>query len=891
MTRGLLRLISLLVPHAVRPRWREEWLAETGEIARVRGRLASLRAVTGAIPDAMAMRRLATDSARGRRPRPFRGLGEDVKYAVRSLVKSPAFALSVAGSLSLGIAAMVAPFTFLNALFFRSFPGVYEQHKVVKLALTRTCGRPDCLVYSSTLEDYRTLREGMTTLTGLAAQASDSIAVTIDGRAHSLRAAAVSDNYFESLGVRPALGRAFMPGRDDADADHTVVIADTLWRREFGASPDVLGMTVSLGDAGGARIVGVAPPGFVGISRGDVGMLGPGIELWIPLSRGLRVLPPERPPQGAMPEDERYFIYSGRLREGTTEADAQSQATLVAARIQATRPQERAGAAVTVSPVTWFSGPRMAFIGAVLLVPLLVLAIGCLNATNMLLARGTQRAREMAVRLALGATRWRIVRPLLVESVFLALIATFAALPIVWWAISVIESYVALPMPVDWRVAAFAGGMAFMSAVASSVGPALRLSATRPGAALGSSRSGDESPSRARTRRIQVIAQIAASLALLATGAQLISFLPAQAQSAGTPPDRLLMASFDVGQLRMSRAEGEMFYKRLLERVSALPEADGAGLARKTALWTFGRGKGPSGIGVWRLADGPRDGVVGIGGYAGGELFRAAGLRVIQGRAFTREDDGARPRVAILNRPLADRLFGGHALGRTIRVAPTRRPVTEAIEVTVVGVVEPSLEPSNSRQPVAGVFLPVSLGEEPQLTLYVRAKGSPLALADGIRRAVSAIDSRVPPIEIRTLADVSGDRQFPERLVAQSVSLLGVIGLLLATAGIYGVMSYFVSFRSREIGVRLALGADPASVLRMTMGEAMRLAVWGAIIGGAAALVASKIVQAGMFGVKGLDLPYLAGSFLLLGTAMLIASAVPAYRASRVDPISVLRQE
>jgi putative ABC transport system permease protein len=890
--RVLLRLIALLVPRPARPRWREEWLAEMDEIARVRGRLAKLRAVTGAIPDAVAMRR-STPSAPGSRPVPqlFRGIVEDFKYAGRSLLKSPAFALSVAGSLSLGIAAMIAPFTFLNALFFRSFPGVYEQHQVVKLALTRTCGRPDCLVSSSTLEDYRALREGMTTLTGLAAQASDSIAVTIEGRAYSLRAAMVSDNYFDSLGVRPALGRAFIPGKDDADADNTVVIADTLWRREFGASPNVLGRSVSLGASGSARIIGVAPTGFVGISRGDVGIVGPGIELWVALSRGQRVFPPERRPEGPLPEDERHFIYSGRLREGVTEADVQAQATLVAARIQATRPQERAGAAATVSPVTWFSGPRMAFIGAVLSIPLLVLAIGCLNATNMLLARGTQRAREMAVRLALGATRWRIVRQLLVESMFLALIATLAALPIVWWAISVIESYVALPMPVDGRVAAFASGMALMSAVASSVGPSLRLSATRPGAALGSSRAGDESPSRARTRRIQVVAQIAASLALLATGAQLISFLPAQAQSAGTPPDRLLMASFDVGQLRMSRAEGETFYRRLLERVSALPEADGAGLARKTALWTFGRGKGSSGIAVLRLEDRPGSGVVGIGGYAGGELFRAAGLRVIQGRAFTRDDEGPRPRVAILNRPLADRLFGGHGLGQTIRVFPTRRPSTEAIEVTVVGIVEPSLEPSYSRQPVAGVYLPVSLGEEPQLTLYVRAKGSPLALADGIRRAVSAIDSRVPPIELRTLADISGDRQFPERLAAQSVSLLGVIGLLLATAGIYGVMSYFVSFRSREIGVRLALGADPASVLRMTLREAMRLAVLGAIIGGVAALVTSKMVQSGMYGVKGLDLPYLAGSFLLLAAAMLVASAVPAYRASRVDPITVLRQE
>jgi predicted permease len=643
-------------------------------------------------------------------------------------------------------------------------------------------------------------------------------------------------------------------------------------------------------------IVGVAPPGFVGAQRSDVGIMEPGIEMWVPLSGARGVFPTIRTEFGLLPDDERYFSYTGRLRPDATQADARLEAGLVASRLEAARPGDRAGAAATVSGV-WFvnpyGGPGFSLFVAMLSIPSLVLLIACLNAANLLLARATHRARELAVRLALGATRWRLVRQQLVESLLLSLLAAAASAPLVLWALSWVRTMVDLPMPLDRRVVAFAVGVAVATGVAFSLVPALRVSAVRPGAALGSSRPGDAGPGKARTRRLLVVAQVALSIGLLATGAQMITFLPAQMQSAGTPPDRLLMASFDVGQLRMSGAEGRAFYERLLQRVSSLPEADGVGLARKQAIWMFGRGMAGSAL-VVELPEHKRgEGQLGVGGYAGGELFRATGLRLLEGRAFTRHDEGSVPRVVIINRPMADALFDGSAVGRTVRVRPWPQRVnrTPPVEVTVVGVIQPASEPTYSSDPRLAVYVPVPLEPETRLTLYVRARSSPQALAAAIRTAVAEVDNRVPPVEIRTLEQISGQRQSLNKLAAHGITGLGLVGLLLATAGLYAVMSYFVSLRSREIGVRLALGAAPRTITRMTLGEALRLAIWGGAVGGIGAVITSKVVQSGMHGVEGLDPAALAGSFLLLGLTMLVAGAVPAYRAARVDPLTVLRQE
>ena len=884
--RALLAVISLLVPRASRARWLEEWRAELAH-----GRWTM---VLGAPRDAWAVRTVAAEDRRRRSI--LHGLPEDCRYACRSMVKAPAFALCVVGSLALGVAAMIAAFTFVNALMFRPYPGVTGQDRLVRITLTRSCGTPGCAVYTSTVDDYRAFREGMTrTIDDLALQTSDPIAVTISGRAHSVRAALVSENYFHVLGVRLPLGRAFAAHRGQ---DHGgVVIAHSLWVREFGARENVLGEFVGLAASGAAPIIGVAPAGFVGAQRSDVGLTEPGIEIWVPLSAGQGIFPRVRLDAGPPQEDERFFAYTGRLRPGVTEADARLEAGLVAERLEAARPGHRAGARATVSGV-WFvnpnGGPAFSLLAAMLSIPSLVLLIACLNAANLVLARATHRARELAVRLALGATRWRLVRQQLVESLVLALLAVTISAPLVLWTLAWARTLIDLPTPLDQRVVAFAAGLAVASAVAFSLAPALRASAVTPGAALGSSRSGDAGPGKGRTRRVLVVAQVALSIGLLATGAQMLTFLPAQLQSAGTPPDRLLMATFDVSQLRMSAPEGRAFYERLLARVSMLPEADGVGLARRQAIWTFGRSLSSSSLAVSLPEQKPGEGTIAVGGYAGGDLLRAAGLRILEGRAFAPDDQRPIPQAAIINRPLANKLFGGGAVGRTLRVTEWRGPVAASApltDVTIVGVIEAAHEPSRGEEATSAIYLPVPLEEEPRLTLYARARNSPEALAAAIRTAVAEVDSRIPAVEIRTLAEIGGQRQLLNRLAAQGITGLGLVGLLLATAGLYAVMSYFVGLRSREIGVRLALGADARAITRMTLNEALRLAAWGGATGGLGAVITSKIVESGMHGVAGLHAGYLAASFGLLGITMLLASVVPALRAARVDPISALRQE
>jgi predicted permease len=889
MMRRLVRLIGLLIPMPARDRWREEWCAELDEVRRARGRRAAIRMSAGALRDAVTMRRVVRDGLR-RSFNPFRGLANDLRDVQRSLVHSGWFAASVVASLGLGIAGIVTAFTFVNGLLFRPFPGVRAQDDLVRVRMTANTGHIG--VHVGSLDDYLLIRDGLTTLSGLAAQATGDIAVRIDGRAEAIRAAMVSGNYFDVLGVTPAAGRFFSPDPQQ-DRDGVVVITHSAWAGRFGSRPDIVGTFVELGAYGHARIIGVAPAGVVGASRSDVGLGGSPVEMWLPIDVGRRVLPPPGPgrvSRGADPEGDRDFVFTGRLAPGVTRASAQREADVVAARLAA-RP-DRAGAAIRLEPVTWgHAEQRVAFAAAVLAVPALVLVIGCVNAAHLLLARGTQRTRERAVRIALGASRWRVVRPMLLESLLLALLAVAGSLPIAQWAMSFVRAFIDLPMPIDARVVAFAMILATCSTIVFALLPSLRLSAASPGAALGASRDGDAAPGRARGRRLMVVAQVAVSAGLLATGGQLLAFLPAQLPSSGTPSDRLLFMTLDTSQVRMNDDESSRFYSRVLARVSSSPEADGVGLARPTAVWTFGWTRGYSQIVVWHQNDTPRDGTYAVGGYAGGELFRATGQRLVAGRLFDASDLGGRARTAIVNRPLAEKLFPGGAVGQVMRIGPGNRRHADSTEVTIVGVVEPVSEPTYSTKPVGAAYVPVPLEPEPRLVLYGRARNDTPALAAVMRDAVRIENARLPAIEIDTLEGLAHERLFPERLAAGGVSLLGLVGLLLAAGGVYATMAYFVSLRAKEIGIRLALGAAPSAILRMTLSEALRLAAWGAAVGAVGAYITSKLVQSEMRGVPSLDPALFAAAFALLGTALVAASLLPARRAARVDPIVTLRQE
>jgi predicted permease len=539
-----------------------------------------------------------------------------------------------------------------------------------------------------------------------------------------------------------------------------------------------------------------------------------------------------------------------------------------------------------VQPRSWQFGVLI-----VMPIPILVLVIACVNAANLMLARGSQRQREIAIRLAIGAGRGRIVRQLLLESAVLALGATAVAVPIAWWGLQLASSPLNLPIPFDPTVLALTLLTAAGTTVAFGLVPALRVSAQQPSITLGpvGSRS-DAAPRQSRVRRALVVAQVALSLGLLGTAWQLIGTVRAQAVSGGTPANHLLLARFDLQPFKLAAGEIDNFYRTLLDGSLRLPGVEAAGVARHTSVWTFGQGASSASMVVWRPADAPDDGHVTSGGYAGGDLFEAVGLRLVAGRGFTEADRQPRPQVAVLNESAAV-MLNGPAVGSILRVAPRGQDFNSSIEVRVVGVIEPVVEPRLEQDgpPAAKVYLPSPLEPEPMLTLYVRTSGTAATLAQPVRELVNRIDPRVPLLEAGSLQEVN-ERSYETQLwLARGGAFLGVIGLLLATAGLYGVSSYVVAMRSREIAIRMAIGARPGVILAMVLGQSMRVALIGLLVGGAGSVVVSRAIQSEYHGIKEIDGAAFAGAAALFLAAMLLASAVPAIRASRLNPLENLK--
>jgi predicted permease len=818
-------------------------------------------------------------------------VAQDIRYACRSLRFSRAYSMWVVGSLAIGMAVIIAALAVLNALLLVPFPEVTAQDRLARVSMLRNCGRPDCWIRMSASADYEIASKRLTGVQGLAAYAIGDIAVALPD-ARSMQGILASANYFDVLGVRPALGRTFNSIDADARAE-IAVIAHSAWLREFDADPAVIGRSMRVAD-GFVQIVGVAPPLFEGIDRprpaGPRRMaVGRAPDVWLPMWLADRVLPltaAERRRQ------ERDFRFVGRLKDRVELPQLQAEAAALARGVAASRGEQSQDARAEVLRV-WRVNPRNWHLGiaVVMPIPILVLAIACVNAANLMLARGSQRQRELAIRLAIGAGRGRIVRQLLIESSMLALLATAVAIPIAWWGLHLAATPWGIPLPMDTTVLALTVMTAAATTVAFGLAPAVRVSAQQPASALGpvAARS-DAVPRQSRMRRVLLIGQVALSLALLATGSQLVSTVRSEAVSAGTSADRLLIARFDLEPLKLPPGETEIFYRHLLDGASRIPGAEAVGIARHTSVWTFGQGSASASLIVWRPTDGPDDGQVAIGGVAGGDLFDAVGLRIVEGRGFTEADRHLRPQVAVVNETAA-RAVKGPAVGSLLRVAPRTGDFQSSTEVRIIGVVEAAIEPRLERgeTPAAKVYLPSPIQPEPALALFVRTSGEAAALARPLRQLVSQIGPRVPVQELGSLAEFN-ERSYATQLwLARAAALLGAIGLLLATAGLYGVSSYLVAMRSRELAIRMAMGAAPRAILTMVLRQSMRVAGIGLLAGGGAAVAASRWIQAGYHGILGIDGVAFGSAVGLFMVAMLLASAIPAARASRLDPVENLR--
>jgi predicted permease len=813
-------------------------------------------------------------------------LARDVRYAWRGIQRSPGSSLAVIGSLAIGLAVTVAVTAFIHALMAGGYPGVTDQQRLVGVRVIRTAsGEPTEYVMRSEA-DYLALRAGLDGLQGLTAFSDAAVTVALP-EPRALTACLVSANYFDVFGARPILGRAFGSDEDRPEHAAVAVISSRVWRQDFAGDPAVIGRAIRVADAY-VTIVGVAPEGFGGTTPGRV-------DIWLPSAMGDRVAP-----DSTLPGRERGLTFVGRLKDGVSTEQIRTAAETIATQRLATEGIAGQRARASTSDVAWIDRTdRSDVILPIMPIPLLVLTIACVNASTLLLARGARRRHEITIRLAIGAGRGRVVRGLVVESGVLALLAAAVGLLLAWWTTQIVGRELSIAMPIDATVLVSTLLVTAICAIASGLVPALRITAHAP---LGAWRGLDADTDGGRGAwrgRWLIVAQIALSIGVLATVTQLVALVASQRGSAGTPADRLLMASFDLDQLRFTPDSADRFYAELAERASRLPNVERVGVAHKTAVWILGGPVTP--VVVWQPGATAKELALVLGGYAGADLFGAVGLRLLQGRAFVPADRDGPPRVAVVNEAYAKRTQGP-VLGRTLRVGVAERDghiddeaFAAGRDVRIVGVIQSASDPRYSLDGKDGsvvprIYLPAPLRPEPALTLYLRTRTSAETVAAPLRELVHAIDPRVPILEIGSLEAWNARSRGWVPSLMRAATVMGLLALVLTATGLLAVVSYAVSLRTREFAIRMALGSHPRGVLALVLRQAMRIVAIGVVIGASLALLATKLLQTQFRGVQRLDITAFAGSCALLIVVMLLASAAPAIRAARVDPVAALKE-
>jgi predicted permease len=815
----------------------------------------------------------------------MRKLSQDVRYAVRTLVQAPGFTLAIMISVALGIAANTAVFSIAEGLLWGVLPARDAQRLVSFPDGGETFSYPDYVDYRAETAD---VFEG-----GVYAYFA-FVPASIGGTGEPERVwgQVVSGNYFSVVGVRPALGRGILPEEDKVvGRDRVVVLSYSLWRRRFGSDPGIIGRGILL-NGQHCMVVGVAPRGFGGTDNGV------SAEFWAPLAMAEQLLPDIAQEQPRAHRNDSWLSLGARLRPGVTLAQAASAMNVIKKRINATYHREsqyerrpvilaRAGGLIGGSETQ-----ARGLVAVLLVVVGFVLLVACANVANMLLARATGRQREIAIRLAVGAGRWRLVRQLLTESMLLSLAGAILGAGLAAIAVRAV-SRVEVPFPVpvvfhfgvDLRVMACTAALAILTGILFGLAPALR--ATRPDlvAALK-----NESTLFGRMRgfglrNALVVTQVTLSLVLLAgAGLFLRSLQNASSIDLGMKPKNILLLAVDPRLHNYSPVMTHQFLSQLRDRVSALPGVRSVSFVDSLPLSIGGTGgdfyaKGSKAGGEERVnADVYR---VGAG------FFESLGIPLMRGRDFNRQTDDEH--VAIINQTMARHMFGNEdPLGRQVTNSET--------PYTVVGVARDSKSRKLDEAPTNCAYLFLEGAPQKVMSFYgismlVKTSVDPRTLIRPVRGEVHALDPSMAIFNTETMQDhVDKSMLFP-RVCATLLVIFGTIGLTLAAVGLYGVISYSVRRRTREIGIRMALGASPASVLGMVLRQGLTLTGVGLAIGLALSLAMGRFATSLLYGISGTDHLTLGGVSVALLVAALLGSLLPAYRAARVAPATALHYE
>ncbi len=812
---------------------------------------------------------------------------QDLRYALRSLLRNPGFALAALACFALGIGANATMFGIVDALMFRPPAQVTDPGRVVRLYFTQNAMTFGRFTQSNTsYPNFTELRAGVPAFQSVAAFWTTDVDVGRGKRASRAHGAMASASYFPLLGVRPALGRFFGADDDRPGATPVAVLGWDYWRRQLVGDSAVLGRSLQIGKLV-YTVVGVAPAGFTGADLQET-------DLWLPAS----VAGPALFVDDALTNrGDTWIELLGRLAPGATPAQAAAQATLVYRRGDAAEIWKDAKATVETGPIQAARGPeasseaRVSFWLAV--VSALVLLIACANVANLLLARAMRRRREVAVRLAMGAGRWRLARQLVTESLVLAVLGGAAALLVALWAGPVLRATM-LPRGalagalLDARMLVFTAVVALATGVLSGLAPALQ--ASRPDLAV-ALKSGEREGAyqRSRTRGALLVAQTSLTVVLLAgTGLFVRSLRNVLRLDIGLDAPRVMVADVDVFNLGWSRSQVDGLFGRLVERARSVPGVTEAALSEGGPFgWQFGHPFRAPGVDSIRL---PSSGGPYINAVTPG-FFATLGTRILRGRALTAADSASGARVVVVGEGLARLVWpNADAVGKCMILGG------DSACTEVVGVAADQVRYDPTEDAKMQYYVPLGGRQDDahdngRRTLWLRASGDPRLLAPAVQRALAGAAPDLPYVGVRPLEDLVEPRYRPWRLGATVFGLFGGLALALAALGLYGVLAYTVAQRTQELGVRIALGALPGQVFGLVIGQGLRVAALGVALGVVFALAAGRVLASLLYGVSPYDPLVLAAAAGLLLAAAAVASWVPARRATKVDPMQALRSE
>ena len=818
------------------------------------------------------------------------GIGKDLRYALRGMRKNPIFVLAVVLTLAVGLGANTTVFTLINTLILNPLPVPHAGELAAVAGLDAQTASKSGSLFPISYPDLKDYESGNQVFASLAGYTSvRPMTLQEHGASEGVFGEFVTGNYFSTLSLTPARGRFFADGEDSVAGAHPVAVMNyATWQQRFGGAENIVGRDVRVNNTV-ITVIGVAPRHFIGVNA----IFGP--DLWLPVPMAERLFP------NAMPNllndrTQAVFTGVGRLRPHSTMAGAQANLQTLAAGLARAYPATNEGHTATVRPlrdvllaVNGGSASGMLFAGVALSIVVgLVLLIACSNVANLLLARSAARQQEMAIRLAMGASRYRLIRQLLTESVLLGLMSGVVGLLLAWQGIDFLFGRLPgsanFPVPkLDTLVFAFALLASLATGFLFGAIPAWKASrASIAGTLKESGRTAGRSRRRITVANGLLVGQVAFSFLLLVTAALFLrSIGRAYAMDPGFQTAHLAVFPASPGQAGYGKGQAAAYYREVRDRVGAIPGVASVSWASNMPLWA----RSVNGLQVeGREARSRTDQIRTVINTVDRDYFETAGVAIENGRSFTNVDRQGSLPVAIVNERLAHDYWPAGALGKRIQLPG------EKVMRQIVGVARVANYSSWGEPPQSCVYVPLAQTDAESMVLYVRSQGDPRELMAPVEREMRSIAPQILLFGIRTGREVIDGGLFQARMGVGLLTTFGLLALGLASIGLYGVMAYAVNLRKRELGLRMALGATRGSVLRLVLGEGMSLVLAGLTAGLTAAWFVGRLLSRMLFGLGGTDPASITGAALTLCAVALIACYLPARRATRVDPLEALRE-